>query len=194
VRQALVDGRLAVSPAILSLNGADSLQLRGAASQTPFRVLSPIATAVQSDRPTLRWTPLAANATYIVTLRDETAGTTVASPSIQAGEWTPATPLTRGDTYVWQVAGSADGHETMAPQPPAAAARFLVLNADDAERLARAPASHLVRGILYASAGLLDDAEGEFSALRSQNPSSVIAQRLADQLAQARRSTPLENR
>ena len=49
------------------------------------------------------------------------------------------------------------------------------------------PSSHLLRGILYAGAGVLDDAAREFAALRAQNPTSPFAQQLIDQLASARR-------
>ncbi len=192
VRQALAGGRLDLPAAVLTLGGLDNQRLRGPAAEAGFRVQSPIATAVLSDTPRLRWTPLADHAVYVVRLRDETAGTTVTSPPLLEREWAPAAPLTRGDVYVWQVEGSAGREERTAPQPPAPAARFIVLDAQTAARLTRAPASHLVRGILYATAGVLDDAEREFAALRSLNPSSAMAQHLADQLAHARRPTSPE--
>jgi len=53
-------------------------------------------------------------------------------------------------------------------------------------RLAQAPASHLVRGVLYADAGLFDDAEREMAELEAQNPGSEMVRRFVDQLAQLR--------
>jgi hypothetical protein len=188
VRQTLVQGQLAVPANVLRLRGTDSGRLRGPAADSPFQALAPIGTAVQSDRPTLRWTALAPNATYIVRLRDETNGTTITSAALHTTEWTPDRRLLRGDTFVWQVEGSDHGHESIAPEPPAPAARFVVLSTADAQRLDHAPASHLVRGILYANAGALDDAEHEFAELRAQNPGSALAQQLSDQVAEARRA------
>jgi hypothetical protein len=192
VRRALASGRLDLPAAVLMLGGLDTQRLRGPAAGTAFRVESPLGTAVLSDTPLMRWRPLADHATYVVRLHDETSGATVTSPPLHDTAWTPVAPLSRGDVYVWQVEASAAGEEHTAPQPPAPAARFVVLEAPTASRLAHAPASHLLRGILYANAGVLDDAEREFAALRSRNPSSVLAQQLADQLAHARRPTSLE--
>lgn len=192
VRQAVAGGRLDLPAAVLMLGGLDTQRLRGPAAGTAFQVESPLGTAVLSDTPLMRWLPLGDQATYVVRLRDETSGTTVNSPSLHDTEWTPAAPLSRGHVYVWQVEGSAGGEERTAPQPPAPAARFVVLDSPTASRLARAPASHLLRGILYANAGVLDDAEREFAALRSRNPRSALAQQLANQLAHARRPTSPE--
>jgi hypothetical protein len=187
LRQVIVGGRLAVPAAVGSLAGPETSALRGPAETPAFRVAAPIATAVLSDRPTLRWTALSDEATYVVRLHDEVTGATVTSPPLRTVEWVPDAPLARGDTYVWQVEGSAAGRESTAPTPPAPAARFLVLNATDAARLAHTPSSHLVRGLLYADVGLLDDAEQELAELRQQNPSSDLIRRFVDQLDRARR-------
>ena len=188
LRQAIVGGRLTLPAAALSLAETGGA-LRGPAESSGFRVIAPVGTTVLSDRPSLRWSPISDEATYIVRLRDEATGSTVTSPPLRAGEWVPDEPLARGDTYVWQVEGSAGGRETTAPMPPAPAARFVLLNATDAARLAHAPVSHLVRGILYADAGLLDDAERELTELKKQNPGSELVRRFVDQLAQARQRT-----
>ena len=90
---------------------------------------------------------------------------------------------------MWQVESSAAGREVTAPVPPAPPARFTVLSAAEAGRLAHAPVSHLVRGVLYADAGLLDDAERELTELKQQNPGSELVQRFVDQLAHARQPT-----
>jgi anti-sigma factor RsiW len=186
IRQAIVAGQLRV-PDPASARAVPGGSLRGPGDPPAFSVIAPAGTAVLSDRPSLTWTPLTADATYVVRLRDEVTGATVVSPPLRATEWTPPAPLARGETYVWQVEASAGGRDVTAPVPPAPAARFWIVDAAEAARLAQAPASHLVRGVLYASAGLLDEAERELTALQAQNPESEMIRRFVDQLALARR-------
>ncbi len=186
MKQAVVSGRLTLPAAVASLARTDSA-LRGPGDEAAFRVIAPVGTAVLSDRPSLRWTALADGVTYVVRLRDEANGATAISPALRGTEWTPDLPLARGDIYMWQVEATAGGQEITAPAPPAAAARFLILSAEQAARLSQAPASHLVRSVLYADAGLLDDAEREMAALKAQNPESEMVRRFVDQLAEARR-------
>ena len=185
--RAVSSGRLTLPAAALSLSGSGG-PLRGPAVDAAFRIVAPAGTAVLSDQPPLRWTPVSDGATYIVRLRDEVTGSTVVSPALRATEWRPEAPLTRGDTYVWQVEASAGGREITAPLPPSPAARFIVLSADEATRVTQAPASHFVRGVLDADAGLLDDAERELAELKAQNPGSAIVQGFVEQLRRARRS------
>lgn len=83
---------------------------------------------------------------------------------------------------MWQVEGSVDGRVVVAPSPPAPPATFSVVPHTDAERLARAPESHLIRGILYANAGVLDQAAEELEQLRAQNPESEAVRQLLAQL------------
>jgi hypothetical protein len=185
VRDALLGQRLAVPPAVATL-ARERGQLRGEATSAPFRAVAPLATAVLSDRPVFRWTPLAPGATYVVTLFDQSSGVTLNGPPVPGTEWVPEAPLTRGATYVWQVQASVGGQAVIAPAPPAPPAAFLVMPAAEAERLGRAPASHLIRGVLYANAGALDEAEAELSQLRAQNPESEPVKRLLAELTRLR--------
>jgi hypothetical protein len=52
------------------------------------------------------------------------------------------------------------------------------LLAEVERRRAAVPGSHLVSGLAYAEAGLLDDAEVELRALAAENPGSPEAARL----------------
>ena len=185
LRQTIVARRLTIPAEAASLVGAGG-NLRGPAESPGFRVIAPVGTVVLADGPSLRWTTLANGTTYVVRLRDETTGVTVTSPSLHAVEWTPDVPLRRGHTYLWQVEASTVGRESTAPVPPDPAARFAIVSAADAARLAQAPASHLMRGVLYANAGLIDDAERELVELDAENPGSEMVQRFLDQLAQVR--------
>jgi hypothetical protein len=181
VRQALETGRLVVPPTLADLIGRRGA-LMGPADIPGFHLVAPVGTAVLGTSPTLRWTPLPGATTYLVTLQEQASGETMNSPPLTGAEWTPERPLIRGRSYAWQVAGSTNGRETVTPKPPDPPARFMVAEAPDAVRLERLPASHLVRGVLYANAGLLDDAERELAALSVQNPNSEVADRLLKQI------------
>jgi hypothetical protein len=53
--------------------------------------------------------------------------------------------------------------------------------------LAALAESHLVRGTVYAHAGLMDDAEREWSAFLARNPESEVATALLRQLRESGR-------
>jgi hypothetical protein len=182
VRVSAATGRLSLPPALAELNDRGGTLL-GPATAPEFRVVAPLGTVVLDTQPTLRWTPLPGAVTYIVTLQDQVTGQTISSSPLTLNEWVPDHPLTRGTTYTWQVAGSVSGGtEVVAPRPPAPPARFRVLDASTADRFQTLPASHLVRGVLYASAGLVADAERELAALSAQNPNSEVADKLLKEI------------
>jgi anti-sigma factor RsiW len=188
VRQALAGRGLSAPAALPELTGSRGA-LMGSTDTPAFHLIGPVGTRVLSDRPTLGWTPLAASATYIVTLQDHVTGETTSSRSEQL-EWAPEHPLTRGRIYSWQVAASLGGREIVAPAPPEPPARFMIVEPAEAVRLEHLPASHLVRGVLYANAGLFDDAARELTALSMQNPDSDIANSLLTQIQELRGPRP----
>jgi hypothetical protein len=185
IGQTLIAGRLPVPSMLSELAGTRSALL-GDSDAVAFRLLAPVGTAVLDGRPTLRWTPLAGSVTYTVTVQDQTTGVASSSPPLEATEWTVASPLARGHTYAWQVGATTGGTEIVAPRPPDPPAKFAVLDAATASSLGRLPASHLARGILYAHAGAVDDAERELEALSERNPGSALADALLKQLRSAR--------
>lgn len=187
VRQALLTGRLPLSPTLPELAGTQGALL-GSSEAAPFRLLAPVGTAVLADRPTLRWTAVAASNGYTVTVQNQMTGETTSSPLLQSAQWTPARPLARGHTYGWQVAATIDGRDIVVPRPPNPPAKFLVLDSATASEFEHLPASSTVRGLLYASVGLMDDAERELGALSARNPGSGIAATLLKQ-AQQRHQT-----
>jgi hypothetical protein len=116
-----------------------------------------------------------------------------ASGTLAATEWRPIRPLERGSIYSWQVTARSGSKKVVAPVPPAPEAWLKVLDQDTAEKLAHVkqayPHSHLALGILDAKAGLVDEAEREFHALRITNPKSPIVESLLLS-AKALRSPP----
>jgi hypothetical protein len=106
--------------------------------------------------------------------------------------WIPLTPLARQKTYAWQVSTVVEGKTVVAPGPSRPPARFFVLPDAEAKRLAALPPSHLVRGVLFGNAGLLDEAAREFKALREENPDApavaTFLRQVESRLAAARTS------
>ncbi len=147
-----------------------------------FPLVNPVGVVVRGDRPTLRWQPLSGATSYTVTLLDSDSGATMTSPPLNATEWAVPRRLMRGGTYTWQVTAMKDGRDIISPAAPAPEARFKVLGQSkvaELERMERAKVnSHLTRGVLYAEAGLLSDAEREFASLVKANPRSPIARKL----------------
>lgn len=185
VREAIASARLALPPSLAALQEHRGVVL-GDEAPPAFSLMSPIGTVVLDSRPTLRWTMLPGATAYTVTLQDQATGATINSPPVRDTEWRPDAPLTRGRTYAWQVAVSVGTREVIAPRPPDPPARFMIADAATAARLERLPASPLSRGILYAHAGLLEDAEREFAVARAQGEREERVDAFLAQLRSAR--------
>jgi hypothetical protein len=186
VRQALTQQNLSF-PASLQAIHEEPGTLMGAAESAPFRLLAPIGAVVRSSRPTLSWSSDPKSVSYRVTLKDQNTGEIIQSPELQTTSWTLSTDLERNHTYVWQVVSSQkQGEAVIAPQPPAPPAKFIVLDAATNSKLQQLPPSHFVRAVLYANAGLLDDANNELMELQKLNPQSPLVRNLLDQLRQVR--------
>jgi hypothetical protein len=101
-------------------------------------------------------------------------------------------------TYTWRVSAPADaappaapdGGRAIAPAAAIGAARFHVLDKDEAaalDRLLRSSGgSALAAGVFYARAGLLDDAEKELRAVLDANPDSPIAKSIVQSFLEER--------
>jgi hypothetical protein len=144
-----------------------------------------------SDRPALRWGGLAGADGYVVRIYDVGFNEVAASPQISETAWNVTRSLERGRTYSWQVTARAGDKEIMSPVKPAPESRFMILDQAKANELTNAKSaaadSHLTLGILYAQAGLLDDAERELQALLRANPQSALARKLLRDLRKKRR-------
>jgi hypothetical protein len=158
-----------------------------------FSLKTPIGTRVAEATPRFEWEAVPKATRYEVVLKELTEA---ASPvEYDAGKdtaWTPPEPLLRGSRYSWQVrAYQGDELIGTAPQSPDADGRFQVVSAEVAAQLekdlAAADGSQLHRAAVYASAGLLAEAERELSTLSHANPSSGLVQRLLESLRAARK-------
>ena len=171
------------APALLASLGVGAETLRGGGGRgVSFPVLSPVGTAVNTDRPTFRWQALSGAGSYVVSVYDRNFRKVAASAPQAGTEWTMTSPLVRGQVYSWHVSASVEGREVTSPEQPAPEAKFVVLDEAKAEELSRARRaykdSHLTLGTLYARAGLLDEAEGEFRSALRANPGSRVARKL----------------
>jgi hypothetical protein len=97
------------------------LLLRGPAATTSLDVVEPLS-MVATDRPTFRWTA-PAGTSVSVQIFDEHFRPVADSGPTTARQWTPAQPLPRGETLLWQIR-TADGR--IAPAPPLPEARFRI--------------------------------------------------------------------
>jgi cell division protein FtsB len=181
LKTALTSGRLALPRNLADLVAGDDTMM-GPAERDSFRLLSPVGTVTRTDRPTFRWTPLEGAASYRIRVSDSRFKPVATSEPVSGSDWTISRPLKRGALYSWEVTAIKDGKEITAPTPPAREASFRVLDSakvDELEGASRDHAnSHLLLGVLYVNAGLLDDAEREFRALANANPQSDVARKL----------------
>lgn len=191
VKDALQTGRLARPASLAGLNRLGSPLMGTDEQGNSFSLTAPVGKVILSDRPKFRWARLKEATGYVVELYDERFNLAGKSQELQSDEWTPTQPLARGHVYAWQVKASKDGHVFTAPAPPAPQARFRVLDQEQAGEIARASrahgSSHLTLGLLYARAGLLDEAEQELRALLKANPNSALVRRLLAQVQALRR-------
>ena len=178
-----------------------SSQLRGLARQSSslmsadrqgsdFSVIEPVGKVVMSHQPTFRWSPMQGATAYVVEVYDSKFNLVAASPQLNELRWA-APGLARGQVYSWQVKAVKDGQEFKSPRPPAPQAKFRILDQAKAVELAKAKraytSSHLMLGLLYAEAGLVNEAEQEFRLLRKANPNSELARALLSQVQALRR-------
>jgi hypothetical protein len=195
VREALSSQRLRFVPAMLPNTGQPGVRL-GPGEGESFRLLEPIEKVVLTDRPTLKWEPVAGAERYTVFIRGLGSDIRVESEPKTEAQWTLNMPLPRGNTYSWAVEAVKDGRRLRAPAPEAPAAQFKILEGSKSEELARAKrassGSHLVMAALYSRHGLTTEAEAELQALRAENPRSQLVSKLIERLRSARVAQPGE--
>jgi hypothetical protein len=190
VKETLSNQGIAKSPLLAGLNRPSSSLMGSDEQGNKFAVTEPVAKVVLSDRPTFRWSQLESATGYLIEVYDEKFNLAGASTQITDNSWTAPQPLKRGGVYSWQVKAIKNGQEFRSPRPPAPQAKFRILDQAKVSEIAQArrayASSHLTLGLLYAQAGLLDDAEQEFRALQKANPDSAVVRRLLSQVRRLR--------
>ena len=190
IQRELADGHLDFPREINQLNNQTGKLMSGGTEEVPFALSSPIGKIIQSNRPEFRWNELTGAEGYIVSVTDENFNKVASSPKISAAAWQVDKPLARNKIYLWQVTAIKNGEEIKSPVRPAPDAKFKILDAAKSNEIERAKKqygnSHLLLGILYANAGLLNEAEIEFQKLLRKNPKSELARRLLRQVQSKR--------
>lgn len=156
--------------------------LRGESGVEKNSNLAPAAQAVRDLRPVFKWQKFAAAESYVVTIYDENFNPVAVSLNLRETKWQSNVPLQRGKIYIWQVRNENSSASY--------SAQFKVLDANALARLKKienaAADSPLVRGIGYASEGLLIEAEQEFQKEMIKHPRRSLAKKLKDSLAKSR--------
>jgi tetratricopeptide (TPR) repeat protein len=191
IKNALRSGRVMLPTTISEVTAKAGVLMSSASAGVSFALQSPVGSFVQSSRPVFRWREMKGATSYVVTVYDAAFRVIARSEEVERTEWTPARELERGITLRWQVTANLNGRQLKSPVPPAPEARFKVIELAKAEELQRTRQrfadAHLALGILYAEAGLLDDAERELQILLRANPQADAVRRLLQSVKARRR-------
>ncbi len=190
VKETLQSGRVKITTPLTGASGKSGT-LMGDPTNPSFRLRVPVNIVIESDRPLFEWQGLNDMATFKVTIFDENLNKIAESEPVNQNQWKVTSALRRGQTYIWQVRASANNQELVAPSPGSPRVKFKVLEQAKLAEIENTKktngTSHLMMGILYADAGLLNDAEREFNALLRANPQSSVARRLLQSVKAAKR-------
>jgi hypothetical protein len=177
IRRTVEDQKFDVPPQVLKMIGSKEV-LMGTSDELPFSLISPVGTAVSTDRPIFRWQALSNANSYQVRVFNSNFQPVTESSWIRQTEWTPIQPLPAA-TLTWQVAAKKQNEEIISPYAPFPDAKFLVLSPKEIVKIQEMQRKysgfHLILGVQYARLGLLDDSEKEFILLEQSNPQSVKA-------------------
>lgn len=136
-------------------------------------------TLVRSLTPRFHWTSRERADSYEVFIYDEAFNPIDSSGPIRTTWWRNRKPLERGRLYRWMVTAEMDGKEIFAA-PPRGAAFQVIEQAEliDVQQKLRGANSPAVRGLIYAEAGLLDEAEIELRKYVESRPFDKQAKQL----------------
>jgi hypothetical protein len=191
VKDALVTQQIKVSSQLIRMRAATVELLGKGREATDFILLSPVGQVVPSTQPILKWQALSGASSYFVSIYDANLRKVASSGALAVTEWKPALQLERGRSYYWQVRALRDEQEFFAPAPSAPDAKFKVLERAqfaEIEQTKTARNSHLALGVLYARAGMLEEAGLEFKALAAANPHSPVAKQILQNFERQNRS------
>ena len=186
VKKALTSQRIERSSQLQGLTRPPSSLMGGNEPGREFSILAPAGVVLMSDRPSFRWSKFEGATSYVVEVYDDKFERVLSSPELTTVLWNATQSLPRGRVYSWQVKAVKDGQEVTVPRPPAPQAKFRVIDQGRMNEIVRAKraygSSHLTLALLYAEAGLLNEAEQELRMLQRANPQSEIVRKLLRQL------------
>ncbi len=167
------------TPEIRALTGAGEPPEIGAGGPS-LALGSPVATAILGDRPVFTWAVVQDADGYEVSVMDTDGHTITAHMVAGRPIWRPDAPLPLGRILRWQVKAMKNGN-VVATGPPGGA-RFRILDAGRAAQIwadeKRYGDQPLALGILYAQAGLLDEAERALDKAAKTDPNNPVVPKL----------------
>jgi anti-sigma factor RsiW len=191
VQAALATESLPKPQALSELAGPKINLMDQSTDGLPFQLIAPVGAVISSNRPTLRWQPLKGATSYTVSIFDSDFNRVLKSTPLTANSWAAPHSLQNGKLYSWEVTAMRGDEAITSPIAPAPQARFKILEAEKIREIAmvrkQQAGSHLTLGVLYARAGLLNEAEREFRALVNANPQSNVAKKLLHEVQNWRR-------
>lgn len=186
IERVLAANRLSFPAELNQLKGQTGKLMSGGSESVPFALESPLGKIIQTDRPQFRWRALEGADGYVVNVYDTNFNRVAGSGQIKATVWQADRPLAGNKIYIWQVTALKDGQEIKSPVRPAPDARFKVIDGGKLNEIARLSREykneHLALGILYANAGLLEEAAREFQKELAGNPNSKQARGFLQQV------------
>jgi hypothetical protein len=189
VEEALRAGHLALPPFLSELQPRRQVLMGGPGNADP-QIFSPRGMAVAGLPVEFRWQALDGDWTYRVQVFTVAGDPVTASPDINAPQWSCQQDLEAGSDYQWQVSAVRGAERVTLPPPSETPPRFRVLDSASAQRmrgLARQqPSNHLLLGVEYAQAGLLDDARTELTEASRLAPDRPRILRLLESLTPAK--------
>jgi len=182
VRAARAGERMAVPRVLRSLRGPTDI-LRGPEDPAGSGRVSPSGVVVETTRPTFTWNARSGDRSTVLVLAGDRE--VARSESLTTGTWRTPLDLPRGVTYTWQVEIDKNGELEVIPSLPARPPQFHILDAATFAEIEAArrqhPSDPLFLGIIYARAGLIDEARTELRRVR-EGADVGTAQRLLHEL------------
>ena len=168
-------------PDVIEIFDRSQVVLRGDGDKgVSFKIMGPYSTVISDNRPTFRWTALSGASHYTVSVYDANLNLIKSSEPLTDTQWAISNQLERGVIYTWVVTAIKDGKDVLAPTLPARA-EFKIIEKSELIKLdKRVNQTHsaAARGVLYARAGLLDEAEQELRVHLSLHPTDETAMKL----------------
>jgi hypothetical protein len=167
----LIRGTSPAANLLATLRSSTGSLRDGSTSHDDVVLERPVASVLDTNRPTFRWSSPKPSA-FVVEIYDDRLRIVQESPSVQSGEWQVTEPLARGELYSWQVVRLHEGERDVFPKPPAGQARFKVISGAASRELAsaRSKGSRLELALLYAREGMTGAATTELAELVKTNP------------------------
>lgn len=166
VARALRGEKLRPNRGLRDLIAADGGVRSGSGGPAGVRLIAPAGTMVRDARPGFRWAAVEGAAGYSVTVTDDRFNVVAESGRIEATQWRPETALARGRIYQWQVTAYDSGGAV--GDGPRSLGLFRLISAVELASIRKVEAgteSSLAKAVLYARAGLVDEARRELGRL-----------------------------